>query len=126
MGLIIPVGRRALPEAVIRARLWRIYLNKKWIALRGIAGMLRRTIASRTGAYPANQVNFSKKLKVIPRPDWTGLHKILPRITSKAGTHEHIEDVMHDPLGIQWRNIIITANSAGQIGVTTVVIVLPS
>src|SRR6056297_1466926 len=99
MTAVISVDRRALPIAQDPIP-WGEHLDQKGMTHRHVAGMLGRTIATRTGAERAQQVNLGEKLDVIAGPHGAGLHEILARVAGKAGAHEHVENVMHMWLGL--------------------------
>ncbi len=75
-------------------------LDQQRIAGRGIAGMLRRTIAARTGAETAQKVDLGEELDVIARTHRAGFHEVLSSVAGEPGTHEDIQHVMHMRLGL--------------------------
>ena len=84
--------------------------------------MFAGAIPARAGRQPAKKINLGKKFQMVAGAHRAGLHEILAGVARKAGTHEHIQNVMHHALDIANRQPGLRRKGTRQIGMATMMI----
>ena len=97
-------------------------LDQQRMTQRDIAGMRRGTIATGAGAKATKYVHPSQKLDVVPGPHGRGFHEVLPSVTREPGTHENVQNVMHQKLGLVQRKPGLICQGPRQVGMAAMMI----